>query len=156
MTTIHLTKGEIIQRGGELHSKVYVVKKGLLRSYAIDEKGKEHIFMFAPEGWVVADNQPPEVPCDLFIDALEDAVVAVFTKDLEREDIDVKPLIRRISVLQQRIIMLMSAPAIERYEHFVETYPDIIQRVPQKMVASYLGITPEALSKVKGERKHKN
>ena len=46
--------------------------------------------------------------------------------------------------------MLMSASAIERYEHFTETYPCISQRVPQKMIASYLGITPEALSKVKG------
>ncbi|MDB4678169.1 hypothetical protein OAE93_00405 [bacterium] len=49
------------------------------------------------------------------------------------------------------MIMLMSASAIERYEHFVNTYPDIVQRVPQKMIASYLGITPEALSKVKSE-----
>jgi CRP-like cAMP-binding protein len=65
-------------------------------------------------------------------------------------------LITRLSVLQQRIIMLMSATAIERYEHFEETYQDIIQRVPQKMIASYLGITPEALSKVKGERRKKN
>lgn len=48
--------------------------------------------------------------------------------------------------------MLMSASALERYDHFVATYPDIVQRVPQKMIASYLGITPEALSKVKGER----
>jgi CRP-like cAMP-binding protein len=156
MTTIHLTKGEIIQRGGDLHSKVYVVKKGLLRSYAIDEKGKEHIFMFAPEGWTVADNQPPDVPCSLFIDALEDSVVIVVEKDLDKDHIHVMPLVKRIAVLQQRIIMLMSAPAIKRYEHFTVTYPDIIQRVPQKMVASYLGITPEALSKVKGERKHRN
>ncbi len=58
-------------------------------------------------------------------------------------------------MLQKRVIMLMSASAIERYEHFVETYPDIVQRVPQRMIASYLGITPEALSKVKGERKNK-
>ena len=48
--------------------------------------------------------------------------------------------------------MLMSSSAIERYQHFVETYPGIIQRVPQKMVASYLGITPEALSKVRGDK----
>ncbi|WP_367391314.1 Crp/Fnr family transcriptional regulator [Lewinella sp. LCG006] len=155
MNIIYPSKGEIIQRSGDLHTKVYVVKKGLLRSYAIDEKGKEHIFMFGPEGWTVADNQAPEVPCDLFIDALEDSVVIVLEKNLEREDIKARPLINRLAVLQQRIIMLMSAPAIKRYEHFVVTYPDIIQRVPQKMVASYLGITPEALSKVKGERKHK-
>ncbi len=61
-------------------------------------------------------------------------------------------MIRRIAVLQKRIIMLMSASAIERYEHFVKTYPDIVQRVPQRMIASYLGITPEALSTVKRQR----
>jgi len=54
--------------------------------------------------------------------------------------------------LQKRIIMLMSSAAIERYEHFEKTYPNIIQRVPQRMIASYLGITPEALSKVKGDK----
>ena len=52
--------------------------------------------------------------------------------------------------------MLMSASAIERFDHFMETYPNIIQRVPQRMIASYLGITPEALSTVKGERKKKS
>ncbi|MEM9982072.1 MAG: Crp/Fnr family transcriptional regulator, partial [Bacteroidota bacterium] len=55
-------------------------------------------------------------------------------------------------VLQQRVMMLMSASAIKRYEHFIETYPDIVQRVPQRMIASYLGITPEALSTVKRQQ----
>ena len=52
--------------------------------------------------------------------------------------------------------MLMSSSAIERYNHFVKTYPDIIQRVPQKMIASYLGITPEALSKIKNKKINKS
>ena len=59
-----------------------------------------------------------------------------------------------MEVLQKRIILLMSASAIERYEHFIETYPDIVQRVPQKLIASYLGITPEALSAAKRLRFH--
>lgn len=65
---------------------------------------------------------------------------------------DTKLLFNRIGVLQTRVIMLMSSSAIERYEHFIETYTDIAQRVPQKMIASYLGITPEALSKAKGDK----
>ncbi len=65
-------------------------------------------------------------------------------------------LVKRVSVLHKRIILLMSATTIERYEHFIETYPQIVQRVPQKMIASYLGITPEALSKVKGEQSKKS
>jgi CRP-like cAMP-binding protein len=153
MKTIHVKKGQILQHRGDTNSKIYKVESGLLRSYSIDEKGKEHIFMFAPEDWVIADasiviNQEAE----LFIDALEDSTIEILEKEANIERIDASPLLKRIAVLQKRVIMLMSSSAIERYEHFVSTYPNIIQRVPQKMIASYLGITPEALSKVKGDR----
>ena len=70
-------------------------------------------------------------PCDLFIDALEDSIVIQRAKESDSE-IDTKKIIKRLGVLQKRVIMLMSAPAIERYEHFIQTYPDIVQRVPQK------------------------
>ena len=149
MKRIKVKKGEVIQSRGALRTKVYHVERGLLRSYSIDAKGKEHIFMFAPEGWTIGDNQSADQPCDLYIDALEDSVVHVREKDISQEEGNAGPFIKRLYVLQQRIIMLMSATALERYQHFVLTYPDIIQRVPQKMVVSYLGITPEALSKVK-------
>ncbi len=145
-----LKKGQIVQRSGELNSMVYRVESGLLRSYSIDKKGKEHIFMFAPENWTIADSVAPDKPCDLFIEALEDSVVFIREKRLE-DSTNPQPLINRISVLQKRVIMLMSSTAIERYEHFLETYADIAQRVPQRMVASYLGVTPESLSAVKKE-----
>ncbi|MEQ8553644.1 MAG: Crp/Fnr family transcriptional regulator [Cyclobacteriaceae bacterium] len=150
MKRIEITKGQRIQRKGDLNSKVYQVESGLLRSYTIDAKGKEHIFMFAPEGWIIADNTPPDQPCDLFIDALEDSKVIQIVKDLHSAH-ETQKLINRIGVLQKRVIMLMSAPAIERYEHFIQTYPDIVQRVPQRMIASYLGITPQALSTLRAE-----
>ena len=108
--------------------------------------------MFAPEGWVIADSVPPEEPTTLCIDVLEDSVVQVRKKDIESEHQNVAPLVRRLLVLQKRVMMLMSASALERFEDFVATYPDIIQRVPQRMIASYLGITPEALSKLKREQ----
>lgn len=145
-------KGEILQKSGELRSKIYIVNSGLLRSYLIDKKGKEHIFMFAPEGWVIADSTDPEIPTTLFIDALEDSIIQVREKDITKEHQNVVPLIKRLSVLQKRVIMLMSSSAIDRYEHFIATYPNIVQRVPQRMIASYLGITPEALSKIKSGR----
>ena len=148
MKKINVKKGQILQLKGDLNSKIYKVETGLLRSYSIDEKGKEHIFMFAPEGWIIADHGAPDEPCDLFIDAIENSVVVQKEKDISTER-EVQKFIKRIRVLQKRVIMLMSASAIERYEHFVETYPDIVQRVPQKMIASFLGITPEALSTVK-------
>ena len=144
-------KGQILQRSGELNTKVFRVKSGLLRSYTIDNKGKEHIYMFASENWIMADNCATTVPCDLFIDALEDSIVSVSEKDISKLNPEWKSIFNRLAVLQKRIIMLMSYSAVERYEHFVQTYPDIIQRVTQKMIASYLGITPEALSRVRKE-----
>jgi CRP-like cAMP-binding protein len=148
---IKITKGQILQRKGDLNSKVYQVRSGLLRSYSIDEKGKEHIYMFAPENWIIADGVNPKKPNELFIDALEDSVIIQREKDLSAVS-QTEKLINRLEVLQQRIILLMSASAIERYENFIKTYPEIVQRVPQKMIASYLGITPEALSNAKRHR----
>jgi CRP-like cAMP-binding protein len=151
LKTINATKGQILQRSGELNTKVFTVKSGLLRSYSIDNKGKEHIYMFAPENWIIADNCEGDIPCDLYIDAIEDSTITVTEKDFTKLTSDRKSLIKRINVLQKRVIMLMSSSAVERYQHFVETYPDIIQRVPQRMIASYLGITPEALSRLRKE-----
>ncbi|HAD11478.1 MAG TPA: Crp/Fnr family transcriptional regulator [Saprospirales bacterium] len=166
MRTKNIAKGQILLRKGEMSSKGYFVKKGCLRCYSIDEKGKEHIFMFAPEGWMASDiaTQLRNAASDLFIDALEDSEVEVFDlRQAAAEGFDVyqifgtgtEKLINRIAVLQKRIIMLMSATAWERYEHFLGTYPNIAQRVPQRMIASYLGITPEALSKLRGDKAKK-
>ena len=148
---IEVKKGQILQKDGDLNTKVYHVETGLLRSYTIDENGKEHIFMFASENWLIGDGALKDEPCQLFIDVLEDSIIIPIDKN---DDIlsNSKKLIKRVKVLQNRIIKLMSATAIERYEDFIATYPDIVQRVPQKMIASYLGITPEALSTVKRNR----
>ncbi len=155
-------KGSVLQRGGDMVARIYYVKKGLLRSYTIDHKGKEHIFMFAPEGWIIADGADFASPCQLFIDVLEDSEIEIVDKKifeevfipltLESDKQRTAAMIKRMAVLQERVIMLMSASALERYEHFKATYPQIMQRVPQRMIASYLGITPEALSKVKSEK----
>ena len=159
--TKFVKKGTILQSDGEISHKSYLVKKGLLRSYAIDTKGKEHIFMFAPEGWIIGDMESLAFgnPTELFIDALVDSEVIVYDRDfmelsnlsLELLQEEIKLLARRTAVLQHRILMLISLSALERYEHFIETYPQLINLVPQYMIASYLGITPEALSKLRGE-----
>lgn len=146
-------KGQILQIEGELNTKVYHVKSGLLRSYAIDKNGKENIFMFAPEGWVIADTNPPEIPSVLFIDALEDSVVVALPKDIQREKNNLVPITKRLAALQDRVLMLISTNAIERYENFVDLYPTLVQRVPQHMIASYLGVTPETLSAAKSKRR---
>ena len=152
-------KGEILQRTGDDARKAFYVRKGLLRSYTIDEKGKEHIFIFAPEDWYISDIDADvhNNKAELFIEAIEDSEVQEFDRsNLSLENItidlvDFQKLVKRVAVLQKRVIMLMSATAQERYEHFLETYPSIVQRAPQKMIASYLGITPEALSKIRGK-----
>ncbi|RED45546.1 CRP-like cAMP-binding protein [Winogradskyella eximia] len=152
MKKINVKKGAVLQRIGDISSKVFLVESGLLRSYIIDDKGKEHIYMFGPENWLVADSCEPNTPCQLFIDALEDTIINVATKEeLLKEGPDLTALLRRLDTMQNRIIMLMSSNAKKRYEHFTKTYPNIIQRVPLKMVASYLGITPEALSRIRNE-----
>ena len=157
----HFSKGDILQREGENCSKAYFVKKGLLRSYTIDDKGKEHVFMFAPEKWVIADIESQEFnqPAKLFIDCVEASEVIILDRSLLSKselNIDqlknnVNLLSRRVAVLQRRVIMLMSASAKDRYELFLKTYPKIPNRVPQRMVASYLGITPQVLSKIRGQ-----
>jgi len=154
-------KGDILQRAGEFMATTFYVKKGLLRSYIIDNKGKEHIFMFAPEGWIIADVEALEFnePTQLFIDCLENSEIIIFNKDCifkvdsPKEKIieNAQLLYRRIGKLQRRVLMLMCSPAIDRYNYFLNTYPALSNRVPQRMIATYLGITPEALSKIRGE-----
>ncbi len=157
-----IIKGQILLNRGDIATKTYFVRKGLLRSYTIDEKGKEHIFMFAPEDWVITDmvSQIYNIPSDLYIDALEETEVEILDNDTFEKinkaqpsstSTEVERLMKRAAVLQKRVLLLMSATAKERYEDFIKTYPNIVQRVPQKMIASYLGITPEALSKIRGE-----
>lgn len=152
MKTIEIKKGHILQREGDLSGKVYEVVSGLLRSYTIDNKGKEHIFMFAPEQWIIADANENDQACEFFIDALEDSTIIVREKELSKASSNIQAIAKRMLVLQRRVIMLMSYSGLQRYEHFVETYPNLTQRVSQRMIASYLGITPEALSKAKGDK----
>lgn len=152
MKRITVKKGQILQSKGDLNSKVYQVESGLLRSFSIDEKGKEHNFQFAPENWIIADASDKDQPCALFIDCLEDSTIIQIDKSFDSLSNEPQKVSKRLGALQKRIIMLMSASAIERYEHFEITYPEIVKRVTQKMIASYLGITPEALSAVRSKR----
>jgi len=159
---VSIKKGTILQRTGDRFLKSYFVKKGLLKSYVLDLKGKEHIFMFAPEHWLVSDieAQSQNCPALIFIEAIEDSEIEIIDsnsrvhfKALPKPIIydEFERLLKRCGTLQKRIIMLMSFSAKERYEEFLQTYPEIVQRVPQKLIASYLGITPQALSTIRGK-----
>ncbi len=154
-------KGEVIQSAGKKSTLAFFVKKGLLRSYTVDDKGKEHLFMFASEGWLIADIESQEFdqPNKLYIECIEDSEVVVFDRHcFQNAELSIEQLkeqthlmSRRMAVLQRRVIMLMSASAKERYELFLETYPELPNRVPQRLIASYLGITPQALSTIRGK-----
>jgi CRP-like cAMP-binding protein len=132
-----------------------------MRSYLLDKIGKEHIFMFASEGWVIADIESLEFhqPTQLIIDCLEDSEVLMISRENQNLNLSdeeavkdkLTHLYRRMGVLQRRIIMQMSGPATDRYAYFLETYPNLSNRIPQYMIASYLGITPQALSKIRKE-----
>ena len=144
--SIFFKKGCIIQRPGNQSKVGYRVLKGLLRSYAIDNKGREHNFMFAPENWIISDLEATEFnqPSVLFIQCMEDSWVRKFSpedpKEINFDSSDhperAKLLARRIAVLQRRVLMLMSATARERYEHFIDTYPQLIHRISQKNIVS--------------------
>ena len=159
-------KGEVLQKKGDKKVKAFFVHKGLLRSYTIDNNGREHIFMFAPENWLVTDVGllSNRTESTLYIDVLEDAEVEIIDEQvfnhIEQLPVDILTdqigkLIKRINALQIRVLLLLSAPAEERYKNFIDTYPQIVQRVPQRMIASYLGITPQALSTIRSKKTKK-
>jgi CRP/FNR family transcriptional regulator, anaerobic regulatory protein len=153
------SKGEFLLRAGEAARFGAFVSKGFLRSYVIKE-GQEHIIQFAPEDWWVADMQSMITgqPASLYIDAIEDSSVLL----LDRRSFE--QIVKNIPAFgtsfqtdrmkhslgqNERIISSLSADAHERYLDFIRKYPTIAERVPQHMLASYLGMSPETLSRVK-------
>lgn len=160
-------KGEFLLREGDISTETYFVEKGALRMYSIDLQGKEHIIQFAPENWMISDRSSIyfNAKSSFFIDAIENSEIWVLRKefftDLHKkypntvENNEVL-LHKHIRSLQNRINSLLSDTAEQRYLKFIKMYPDILIRVPQWMVASYLGITPESLSRVRKELARKN
>ena len=161
-----LRSGDYVQRAGEQAKYGVFVAKGCLRSYTIDGKGKEHIVQFAPENWWLADAASliNKIPTQYFFDAIEDSEVLVIDAPAHQKVIDTVPgygaamragLQKHAAAKDQRIVHSLSASAEERYLAFLETYPSIVQRVPQWMLASYLGITPETLSRIRKDLSRK-
>lgn len=160
-------KNEMILMKGEVSSHVYFVLEGLLRSYSIDSKGKTHIIQFAPEQWWLSERNGIlfNEESEFFLDAIENTKAIVMPKDFINEaarivpcmnDLNSTMLNNAIRFMQKRINMLLSATAEERYLNFIHLYPNLTLRVPQWMIASYLGITPESLSRVRKDLAHKH
>jgi CRP-like cAMP-binding protein len=155
------SKNALLLLPGETHSYAYFVEKGLLRSYSIDETGKQHIIQFAPENWIISDRGSLffNEPSKLIIEAIEETTVIVldhhytdYVSGLPGYHKKIEMILQNhIWYLQHRIDSLLGAPAEARYLEFIQRYPNLTQRVPQWMIASYLGITPESLSRVRKE-----
>jgi CRP-like cAMP-binding protein len=155
-----LTKGEYFQREGELARLGAFVCKGFLRSYVIDSKGKQHIIQFAPENWWISDKigMSKDALATYFIDAIEDSELLTIEMQGHITMLQKIPgyagsfqngMQKRTAAKDIRIVHSLTSTAEERYNDFLVTYPTIAQRVPQHMLASYLGITPETLSRIR-------
>lgn len=162
-----VAKHTVLLSPGEVCEHSFFVEKGLLRSYTVDAAGKEHIIQFASENWFLSDRSSIyfNEPSDFFIDAIEETSVIIFDKDFiecaseiikEFRAYNDRMLHKHILHMQKRINSLLGFAADRRYMDFIKLYPDLTLRVPQWMIASYLGITPESLSRVRKELAGKN
>jgi len=156
----NLRKRQYLLQAGDVCRFENFVSKGLLRAYTIDNKGAEHILMLAPEDWWISDlfSFLSDSPSAMHIDALEDSeIISIEKPDLEKLYIEIPKLERLMRILfqkafvaqQQRILASISQSAEERYTSFIKRYPSLEQRIPQTQIASYLGVTPETLSRVR-------
>jgi len=155
-----LKKGEFLIREGEVPRHGAFVCRGFLRSYFVDNKGKEHVVQFAPENWWISarPGAVQNAPSSVFIDAIEDSDIflvdhAAHISLMQRVPLYASSFLagiqKRGEAKEQRIVHSLAATAEERYNDFIKTYPSIAQRVPQHMLASYLGITPETVSRIR-------
>lgn len=155
-----IRKKQYLLQEGDVCKTIAFVEKGMLRSYSVDDNGTEHIMQFAPEGWFISDmfSFITGDAANYNIEAIEDSELVLISKSANEELMNKCAKYERFSrilvtgayvALQKRINSLMSFTLEERYETFMLQYPDIARRVPQHMIASYIGLTPETLSRVR-------
>lgn len=157
----------IILNAGEICKHSYFVNSGLLRSFNINDNIVEHVLQFACEGWWIGDMYSllSQKPGNLFIEVMEDSEVVLLPKEnQEKLYAEIPKLERFFRILtenslvsnQERLMDNLSLTAEERFEKFCKKYPTLIQKVPQKQIASYIGVTPEFFSKMKSKLLRKN
>jgi CRP/FNR family cyclic AMP-dependent transcriptional regulator len=145
---------------GEICTFEAYINKGCIRNYYIDENGFEVILQFAIEDWWVSDigSFHEQKPSSMFIETLEDCELLILTVETKEELLTRAPKFERVfrlmvqrnlTSLQHRLMNTISMNAEEKYLDFSKRYPTIAQRVPQHLIASFLGISPEFLSKVR-------
>lgn len=150
----------VLLKEGETCTHSFFVTKGILRNYTIDENGVEHVVSFACPGWWIADmySYLSQRPGHSFIEVNEDAEVLLLSKEnQEKLYVEVPKMERFFRILienslvanQQRMIDNMTFTAEARYDKFTKKYTDLVHCLPQKQIASYIGVTPEFFSKMK-------
>lgn len=166
LTPKKLRRKQYLLQEGDTCKFITFVQKGALRSYTIDEKGGEHIIQFALEGWTISDLYSflTGEPATYNIDALEDSELVLISKAAHEELLNTLPKYEtwiRLQItgayiaMQQRLTSIISLSLEERYKNFTAAYPEIVQRVPQHMIASFMGLTPETLSRVRKKMSRK-
>lgn len=159
-----LRKRQYLLQAGDISKYLAFVVSGALRLFHVDEKGDEHIIQFAIENWWISDRESfsNSTPSLYHIDAVEDSQLLVMdfkqSEQLERLSPAYRKMVEQIKEVnaiaqQKRVISSLSFTAREKYKAFLTTYPDLAQRFPQRMIASYLGLKPETLSRLRKKLK---
>jgi len=160
LTVKKIRKRQYLLQDGDVCKSVGFVERGALRLYHVCEDGTEHIVQFALEGKFITDLYSflTTEPSTYNIDAIEDSELVLITKsasdELRKLSSKYQEYIFQLTSeayiqLEKRLTSISSLTLEERYKDLTANYPDIIQRVPQHMIASYMGLTPETLSRVR-------
>jgi CRP/FNR family transcriptional regulator, anaerobic regulatory protein len=156
-------KKEHIQKEGQICSANHFILKGCLRMYSITEAGTEQIVQFGIENWWITDymSLDRQIPSQFSIQAVEPSAIAILNKNIQDELFNRVPELERYFrlVLQRayaasvmRVKFIFTESGEERFNNFNNAFPEFIQRIPQYMLASYLGFTPEFLSKIRAKK----
>ena len=155
-----IRKKQYLVYAGSICKYAAFINKGCMCSYVIDDNGVKHVIQFAVEDWFIADLKSfqTQQPAELTIEALEDSEVLLIDFD-SRENLLNQSITFQRSVImayqnalvstQERILSMISNNAEQKLAAFMVKYPNLINRVPQHLIASFLGITPETLSRVR-------
>ena len=155
-----LRRRQLLLREGEVCRHKTFVTNGLLRTYFMRDNGAESIMRFAPEKYWAIDAQSynNQSPSGYYIEALEDTDVLMWSRESMNELFAVSPAFRSYSEKvkentlyesQHRVLINISATTEEKYQEFIASFPDVFRRVPLHMVASYLGVSRETLSRIR-------
>lgn len=158
-----IKRRQFLLQEGDVCKYFSYVKSGCFKMYGVDDKGVEHNLVFAIEDDWISDigSLHKEQPSKLFIEAVEPAVVLQISKgdlwylytNYPKFDRNFRVIIEdKYIELQDRLLQTVSATALERYESFIDQYPHLANRLPGTQIASYLGVTPEFLSKIRNDR----